>query len=162
MTDAEFQKRVSSPAALFFREDFQTALYDLYKAATPEHRDVLRQEHRAGNLRGPTTWRNPADYERSDLTREQHIRERLIAMSIDGAGHDYRDDLMAIAHCYHNLAVLGVDADTVLEELAMLSDEDFARLILNFVRRSPDGKSMKAFGLELVQTPNGPIADFSL
>src|SRR5271157_3378465 len=101
MTDAEFQEALSSLRQLPFREDFEAALFDLYRTATPTQRDKLRDGYKADKLGGSTTWRNPADYFRSDLTREQRMRQGLIARSLmDGTG-DFRDDLISIAYCYH-------------------------------------------------------------
>lgn len=157
--DSEFEKRIAALTGISFREDFEAALYDLYQAATPAQRAAIRQATKAGSLQPPKHWRNPTDYNRADLTREKRQRQRLVAMSISEGGVDYRDDLMSIAYCYHNLKLMGIDADQVLEELAQLSGPHFANLVLGFVRRSPDQKSLKAFGLEIEQTPAGPVAE---
>ena len=161
MTDAQFEKALTTLRELPFREDVEAALQDLYKNAAPAQRVSLRHACKQDNLCGSKPWRNPADYDRSDLTREQRMRQRLLAMSIQDGGKDYRDDLMSIAYCYHNLTLLGVDADGELEELATMSAPNFANLLLNFVRRIPQEKSMKSFGLKMKHTPQGPTAEFS-
>jgi hypothetical protein len=62
----------------------------------------------------------------------------------------------------HNLSLLGIDADAELEELAKISAPKFADLLRGFVRRSPVEKSLEAFKLKVEQTPDGPVADFTL
>jgi len=161
MDDKEFETAVSSLRDIPFREDFEAALYELYKASSTKQRTDLRARYRSDNLNGSKTWRNPADYDRSDLTREQKMRQVLICMSIQDGGRDYRDDLRSIAYCYHNLALLGVDADAVVEELAGMSGPRFAELVFGFVRRAPAEKSAAKFGLKIEQTPSGPVAECS-
>jgi hypothetical protein len=161
MTDADFQKAVLTLRDLPFREAFEAALCDLYRESTPPQRDELRERYDAGLLEGPKPWRNPADFGRSDLTREQRMRQSLMLMSIREGGPDYRDDLVEIAYCYHNLALLGVDADAVLKEIGEMSGPNVAGLLLGFVRRSPQDKSLEAWRLRVAQTPYGPIAEFT-
>lgn len=160
MTDAEFQSRLSSIEALPFREEFKTALYDLYSSATPSQRALVRERHQAGVLESQKPWRSPTDYDRADLTPHQRMREQLIAMSIRDGGADYRDDLMSIAYCYHNLLLLGDDADVFLLEVAEMSGPRFANLLRGFVERSPESKSPEKFGLKIEQRPDGPAAYF--
>ncbi len=160
MTDAEFQFRLSSIETLQFREDFKSALYDLYSSATLSQRAVVRERHQAGVLESQKPWRNPTDYDRFDLPRPQRVREQLIAMSIRDGGADYRDDLMSIAYCYHNLLFLGDNADAGLREVAEMSAPRFGKLVRGFVTRSPKDKSMEAFALKIEQKPDGPAACF--
>lgn len=105
-------------------------------------------------------WRNPTDYDRSDLTRRQKMTQQLMAMSIRDGGRDYRDDLMSIAYCYHNLLLLGDDADSMLQEVAEMSAPGFGKLLRGFVARSPESKSAEKFGLKIEQRPDGPAAYF--
>lgn len=160
MTDAEFQNRLSSIESLPFREDFRSALYDLYSNAMASQRATIRERHQAGIIESQKPWRNPTDFGRSDLTRRQRIWQHLIAMSIRDGGPDYRDDLMSIAYCYHNLLLLGEDADSVLLEVAEMSAPGFADLLRGFVERSPELKSLEAFALKIEQGPDGPVASF--
>jgi hypothetical protein len=161
MMDEEFHTAIASLRALPFREDFEAGLYDLYKIVNSSQRFELRLAWKANTLGGPKTWRNPVDFERSDLTREQRMRQSLIRMSIQNGGRDFRDDLMSIAYCYHNLILLSVDADAELEELAKISAPNFAHLLRGWVRRSPVDKSPESFKLKIEQTPDGPVADFT-
>lgn len=135
-------------------------MHRLYAAATSQQRAILREAHQAGELDGPKIWRHPTDYNRSDLTREQQLRRTLIAMSIRDGGCDERDDLMSIAYCYHNLTLLSVDGDAVLEKIAEISAPKFAGTLRGFLRRTPQEKSLHAWRLKIEQTPNGPVADF--
>lgn len=160
MTDAEFQSRLSSIEALPFREEFKTALYDLYSSATPSQRALVRERHQAGAIESQKPWRNPTDYDRSDLTRRQQIWEQLIAMSIRDGDPDYRDDLMLIAHSFHNLLLLDEDADAFLLEVAEMSAPGFGKLLRGFVARSPESKSPEKFGLKIEQRPDGWVAYF--
>jgi hypothetical protein len=123
-------------------------------------RETIRQQFKSGQIQPPKEWRNPADYDRSDLTREQRMRHRLIADSIADGGADYRDDLMEIAYCYHNLSLLGIDADKVFVELAHKSAPAFAKLLVGFIERSPADKSMDAWRLEIRHTNDRPAAVF--
>jgi hypothetical protein len=161
MMDDAFETARLALRELLFREDFERALCELYRRASPAQRATLRDAYRAGGLGEPRTWRNPTDYERGDLTREQRMRQTLIFMSIEDGGPDYRDDLMAIAYCYHNLALLGLNADAELRELADMSAPAFASLVRGFVERHPEEKSAKSFGLRFTTTPEGRIAEFA-
>ena len=160
MTDAEFQSRPSSVEAFPFREEFKTALYDLYSSATPSQTAFVRKRHQSGVMEGQKPWRNPTDYNRSDQTRRQRTKEQLISMSIRDGGADYRDDLMSVAYCYHNLLLLGGDADAFLLEVAEMSAPGFAKLLRGFVERPPESKSLEAFALRIEQRPDGPAACF--
>lgn len=162
MTSSEFQERTASLANTLYREDFEATLYDLYTRCEATQRARLRHDFRTGALQAPRAWRNPADYFRSDLTREQRFRRLLLQTSIAGLRDDYRDDLCELAYCYHNLMFLGLNADSVFEEVAELSDPEVADFLRGFMHRPPADKSMEAFGLVVVQTPDGPMADRSL
>jgi hypothetical protein len=93
MPEPEFAARIAALESIPFREDFETALCDLYRAATPAQRAIIRQAVKIGRWQPSKPWRNPQDHDRSDLTREQRMRQNLIAMSIRDGGCDYRDDL---------------------------------------------------------------------
>ena len=82
-------------------------------------------------------------------------------MSIRGPGRDFRDDLRSLAYCYHNLALLGLNADAILKGVAQISPPDFAQLLWGFIEREPEEKSLQAWGLHIVQTPKGPVATFT-
>jgi hypothetical protein len=156
MTDGEFQTQLMALSDLPYGENFETALYQLYRVAEPERRSILRQMNKAGQLRCARPWKNPADYDRSDLTRERHMRESPLANSLEGIGSDWRDTIRSIADCYYNLLVVGADADAALEELIRISDPEFANVVSRFARQPHGRESMKGWGLGVVQTPRGP------
>jgi hypothetical protein len=159
MTDLEFEQAVLALRQIPFREDFEEALYQLYRTCSAPQRDKLRQGYQADRLGGSKTWKNPVDYFRSDLTSEEQARQRLWARSLRDGSNDFRSDLLSIAFCYHMLAVRGFDADAELRELAGISAPKFAELVWGFVNRSPEEKSMKTWRLKIEQTPNGPVVD---
>lgn len=160
MTEFEFQAQLTILNGLSFREDFEAALCELYLAANPTQRDTLRVTTKSSDLQLSKPWKNPTDYDRSDLTREQFLRQSLILLSIaDGTGA-YRDDLLSIAYCYHNLLLIGVDAEAFLNEIADISGPAFGNWVLNFVNRSSEGKSLQQWGLKIVSTSSGLVASF--
>ena len=158
MTDAEFSHRITQLVALEFREDFQTALYDLYVACQPHQRATLRRDLAAKRIHEPHAWRNPTDYFRSDLTTEQKARRSLLRLSMIGP-NDTREDLRELAHAYHALLILGFNADSILEDTARMAEPPTSDFIRAFVARDPQNKSMEAFRLRVVQSPNGPTID---
>jgi hypothetical protein len=159
MTGPEFHQELARLNAMDHREDFETALCDLYVACEPEQRAALRRDVAGGLLRGPTTWRFPTAYFRSDLTTAQRARQLMIRKSITGGGADHRDDLCDLAWCYHTLRVLGLDAPAFFEMIGRLSDPAFATFVRAFVGRSPENNSLEAFGLRIVETSDGPAVE---
>lgn len=164
MTDAEFEQHLSGLRTTGYREDFQSALCNLYITCEPRHRETLRRDLRSpGVIVRPTAWRYPTAYDRSDLSREQRIRESLICESIFGLGSDdYREELMWLARCYHNLLLMNIDADALLETIAQLSEPSVADFLREWINRRPEDKSLRTWRLEVVQTRDGPIADSHL
>src|SRR5213075_163067 len=59
MTDAQFEKALTTLRELPFREDVEAALQDLYKNAAPAQRVSLRHACKQDNLCGSKPWRNP-------------------------------------------------------------------------------------------------------
>lgn len=160
MTESEFQAQLTILNGLTFQEDFEAALCELYLAAKPTQRDTLRAAQNSGDLQLSKPWRNPTDYDRTELSREKYLRQSLIKLSIaDGTG-DYRDDLLSIAFCYHNLLLIGVDAETFLKQIADISGPAFGKWILSFINRSSESKSLQQWGLKIVSTSSGLIASF--
>ena len=158
MTESIFNARIADLKSMAFREDFLTELYDVYQHATAEQRTMIWHSRALGSFGPPKRWRNPADYDRTDLTREQRLRQSLFEWSINDGSKDCRDDLTGIAFCYHNLALMGIDADRAFEEVAMISSPRFSKLLKEFIQRPPAGKSLEAWGLRVEQSPDGPVA----
>ncbi len=160
MSDEEFQQALLRLRDLEYREDFEAALCELYIACEACHRDQIRADVASGVLKDPPSWRDPTDCSRLKTPREQRHKQQLILHSIRGAGKDFRDDLCGFAFTYHNLLLIGVDADAFFERVASLSDETFGGFVRSFVRRKPEDKSMKAFCLAVFQAPDGSAVGF--
>jgi hypothetical protein len=94
--ETEFANRMEALAGIPFREDFEIALCDLYRVAMSSQRATIREMAKSGTWQRAKPWRNPQDYDRPDLTREQKMRQHLIAMSIRDGGKDYRDDSLLV------------------------------------------------------------------
>jgi hypothetical protein len=159
--ELDFNARLAELRQISYREDFETALYELCMACTIEQCRILRDEVKNQLLWSSKPWRNRADYERSDLTWEQRLRRGVAAWAVrDGNFEDSRDELCSLAWLYHNLALSGVNADARLEEVSERADPRVAKLIRGFIERRPADKSMAAFRLYVEQTPEGPKALF--
>ncbi len=158
MTDAEFHDQVAKLREIPYREEFQTSLCNLYLDCEPSYRDQLRRGINNGDIKCPAAWRFPTAYGRSDQSREQRIHESFLMMSINGLSDDIRDDLATLGYYYNNLPLLGIHADSHFEKVAKLSDPAFAEFIRAFVKRRPWDKGLRAWGLKIVHTPDGPEA----
>jgi hypothetical protein len=159
MTDQDFNNRLAELRLTSYREDFETALYELCMACTIEQCGVLRNEVKDRSLWSSKPWRNPTDYDRSDLTSEQRLRRGVADWAVrDGNFEDFRDELCSLAWLYHNLILSGVNADARLQEVSKRADPNVAKLIRGFINRRPADKSMTAFRLYVEQTPDGPKA----
>src|SRR5258706_6773348 len=157
MTDQDFNDRLAELRLTSYREDFETVLYELCTACTIEQCRVLRDEVKDRRLWSSKPWRNPADYERSDLTWEQRLRRGVADWAVlDPNFEDSRENVLSLAWLCHNLILSGVSADALLEEVSERADPNVAKFIRDFIKRRPAEKSMKAFGLYVEQTPDGP------
>lgn len=86
------------------------------------------------------------------------VRADLIYYSIAVRhSEDIRDNLVGIAHAWHLCDANGYNADEVFRDVANVSLPIIGRLLLNFVEHSPENKSLKAFGLKTVTTPDGSL-----
>jgi hypothetical protein len=155
MTNDELQIQIAAISNLPFREDYESALYALYMQANLDQHQLIRRAASEGNLRPPKNWRNPTDYDRSDLTAEQKARRTLVTLSIRDGTDDYREDLLSITYAYHTLHLQGFDADAFLHQIAATSAPKFAATVGNFLN-SPDRSKLPNW-LEIIQTPGGPI-----
>ncbi len=59
------------------------------------------------------------------------IEQGLTAVVIEGASHDFRDSIVAIAKLYHSAAKLGMDAKKAFENAAGLADPGIVKTELN-------------------------------
>jgi hypothetical protein len=91
---------------------------------------------------------------------ERWIRLALIWWSIGDAREDIREDLISLCQLYHEGWFAGVNVNHLIEEVARVSSDDYATLLRGFIARSPEMKSLKAFGWKWVMGPVGPyVAD---
>lgn len=68
---------------------------------------------------------------------------------------DFRDDLMGIATEYHRCIANGLNAEEIFRSIADVSLPFVAGILIDFIERSPEDKSLKAFCLEVVPMPGG-------
>lgn len=159
MTDAEFKDRLDELQRIEFREDYERALYELSTSCTVEQCGPLRDRVSDRKLWHSKPWRNPTDYDRSDLSWPEKLNRGVAKWIVsDGHSKDFRDDLCDLAWHYHNLLLSGLDADQVFRNTAQRCDPRVAKLICDFVNRKPVDKSMRAFHLYIEQTSEGPRA----
>ena len=86
------------------------------------------------------------------------IRSSLIWYSIAVKdSQDIRDDLRGIAANYHLCSANGLDPDEVFRFVANVSLPFIAQLLIDFINRPLDSKSMDAFGLTQTVLEDGTI-----
>jgi hypothetical protein len=73
---------------------------------------------------------------------------------------EWREDVLSIAYIYYSAKLLGLDADTLLEEIAQMSNPGLAGLMRQFVNRPLEATTLRKYLLHIVQTPNGPAIDW--
>jgi hypothetical protein len=157
MNEAEFNAHLEELRRIEFREDYERALYDLCMSCKIEQCLALRGVVSDRKLWHSKPWRNAADFDRSDLSREDRLKRCIAAWVVmDGVSGDFRDDLCALAWQYHTLLVNGRDADALFRDVARRCDPRIAKLIVQFIDRNPANKSLEAFRLCVEQTPDGP------
>ena len=157
MTDVEFEQNLTELRNIEFREDYERALYDLCLTCTVDQCKTLRGLMSDRKLWHSKPWRNPTDYFRTDLSWDDQLKRGLAQWCImDGGSPDFRDDLRGLAKHYHSLLVSGSDPDTLFRDVASRCEPRVAKLILGFIDRRPEDKSMEAFHLHVEQTPEGP------
>ena len=88
----------------------------------------------------------------------QRVRSSLIWYSIAVKdSQDIRDDLMGIAANYHRCAANGLNPDEVFRSVAEVSLPFIAQLLIDFINRPSDSRSMAAFGLIQTVLEDGTI-----
>lgn len=101
-------------------------------------------------------WRLPISSAGIPVPILSRVRSHLIYYSVAVRySRDIRDDLCGIAHTYHLCDANGYDANEVFRSVAKVSLPIIGRLLINFVERDPDLRSLKAFCLEKVEQPDG-------
>lgn len=93
-----------------------------------------------------------------DGSPEINIRTGLLYYSIaEKDSRDVRDDLIGIAICYHSCLAAGIDPDEMFRSVAEVSTPKVRKLLIDFIERPDDNKSMKAFHLTRTDDENGDI-----
>ena len=74
------------------------------------------------------------------------IEQGLTALVIEGASHDFRDSIVALAKLYHSAMKLAMDPGKPFEKAAGLAEPGIMRTeILAFPHRRPEDLDLKAF-----------------
>ena len=158
MQDTEFDARLAALLAAHPCEVEFATLCELFRLASPAQRSRM---HRAVP---PTfgTWALPDRYSLAagDVPRsiaERRLRDLLTWMAL-ATSPDWRDDLVALAPLYHSTVRLGLDASALFDEVAATAaTPGAAALIRDFPRRRPEDRSLTAFLLREVSTPEGGV-----
>lgn len=122
--------------------------------------DVVREEIRKKWDFG-VEWVYPDPRRLACSLNETHsCRKRAMALLayeaiMDLRQSDPRDELMMLAIVYHGCLAAGIDPKTLFDEVASVSSPRVARFLLDFVKRSPEDKSLEAFMLVMEKNPDG-------
>ena len=130
-------------------------LCDLYVSADGEQREDIRRQWPFDR-----PWKLPdqsrlACVDDGDRSCGERIRVSLIYDSIEDFRVDWRDNLVGICRVYHSAILAGIDPDKLFREVAALSSERGARMIINFIERDEKDKSLQAFRYIESPTPDG-------
>ena len=93
-----------------------------------------------------------------DGSPEISIRTGLLYYSItEKESRDVRDDLMGIAICYHCCLAAAIEPNEMFRSVAEVSTPKVRKLLIDFIKRPDDSKSMDAFSLVRIDGENGDI-----
>lgn len=122
--------------------------------------EEVREEIRTGWDFG-VEWEYPDPKRLACSFNETHTcRERAIALLayeaiMDLRHSDPRDELMTLAVVYHGCLAVGIDPKNLFGEVASVSSPRTARFLRDFIKRSPEDKSLEAFMLIVEKNVNG-------
>ena len=77
---------------------------------------------------------------------EEHVFFGLLALGLDSWQFDWRENVIIVALLYDAAQRIGVPPERVFEKAAALLPEEPAEGLRSFLRRSPEDRSLKAFG----------------
>jgi hypothetical protein len=83
------------------------------------------------------------------------LLDGLVALIIENYSTDWRDVIIRMAPLYHAAVRIGVDAEELFDEAASYSENEVAGNLSAFPRRSPENRSLQAFGYKAVVEPDG-------
>jgi hypothetical protein len=158
MRDSEFDARLTTLVAAHPTEAEFAALCELFRVASPAQRSRLC--HAVPPTFG--TWALPDRYSLAagdvpNSVAERRLRDLLTWHAV-APSLDFRDDLVALAPLYHSTVRLGLDARALFDEVAATAaTPGAAALIRDFPRRHPEDRSLAAFLLREVSTPEGGV-----
>lgn len=95
----------------------------------------------------------------AELAVREDSRERLfyglLALIIEGFKSDYRDNMVIWAPLYHSATKIGIDPAALFSEAASYANNTVSEWILDFPKRSPENRSLKAMGFREASAPDG-------
>lgn len=159
--EADFWNCLEDVSRCRFFEDYESKLFSTFTAGDAAQQAELRALIRNGSLPLPKERKNAItsnrwDLDRSDLTRPQKVERWLMWFAIRGRSDDSRDDLISIGCAHCGAEVIGLDVENLFEKHAALCEPEAATFLRKYLTRKPGDKSLKAWRLRVVQTPEGP------
>ena len=141
--------------------DRRTAYLDLaqnYMTRDQAFRDMVTQGWDFNVSWKYSDGRRLASTKNDIVSPEIRIRTGLLYYSIaEKYSRDVRDDLMGIAICYHSCLAADIDPETMFRSVAEVSTPKVRKLLVDFIERSDENKSMKAFSLVRINGEDGDI-----
>ena len=156
MTDNNPVSSVEEVLRLSDRQEAFYRLVSIYMRGPEEVREEIRTKWDFG-----VEWVYPDPRRLACSLNETHsCRERAVALLayeaiMDLRHSDPRDELMTLAMVYHGCLAAGIDPKNLFSEVASVSSSQTARFLLDFVKRSPEDKSLEAFMLVMETNPEG-------
>ena len=139
-----------SPKEAFFE------LCDLYCVASEKLRNEIRADFDYGRSWEAPNHRTLAAHLPNEPDREKRIRASLIALSFMDFSDD-RDTIVWVCVLYHSIKSIGKDADAWFRYFADMSTPYAASHLFSFASRTPELKSLSAFGWEPEVTEQGLV-----
>lgn len=89
------------------------------------------------------------------LDVQARIEARLTYHSIENARSDFRDNIMDICLCYHVALRTGLDFSRIFGDAAAISESKMAEMMLRFILREPERRSLWIYGFRAAPFENG-------
>lgn len=89
---------------------------------------------------------------------ERCIVRGLEALTIENCKGDWRDSTLRLAPLYHSAVSIGADSEKLIASVAAIAVEPAkTRLLLSFLKRSPENRELANFGLKEAVDTNGNV-----
>jgi len=85
----------------------------------------------------------------------RRLLEGLLALIIEGFKFDYRDNMTIWAPLYHSAAKIGVEPEGLFQEAASYARNTVSEWMLDFPKRSPEERGLRAFKFKETYAPDG-------